>query len=265
MFTHFVFIAIITLFSHSLSVNVLYDINGGDNDVVIKAEFKAIFTSTSRIVPREDIKIVEVVENDVVLWEYEKEDEMCSLVVIFRFEEFVTLVCLKITSDDGSYKLYFIKQNGIWEMLETQDFDEILDDMKSKIPTEKHILLDIQNPDEEKVKVSRRNTGGADFITFTTNYPYSTIKVVDGRSVIWRGMYNEDCCIDCAVYLKNENFELLQAFLCFSNKVGFKFFSKVENRWKTIEQDQFYNNLKTLDMEEDDRLYQECGKMFCRS
>ncbi|UKJ88978.2 hypothetical protein MACJ_002224 [Theileria orientalis] len=224
----------------------------------------AIFTSTSAIIPRGDIKMVEVTEDDIILWEHEKEDEMCSLVVIFRFEEIVTLVCLKITSEDGSYKLHFIKENGVWEMLETQHFDEILQDMKSKIPTDKHILLDIQNPDEEKVKVSRRNTGGADFITFTTNYPYSTIKVVDGRSVIWRGSYNEDCCIDCAVYLKNENFELLQAFLCSGDNVGFKFFSKVEDRWTTIEQDQFYSNLKTLDMEEDDRIYQECRNRICR-
>lgn len=158
------------------------------------------------------------------------------------------MLIMKIKSSEGYSKLHSVKDDT-WLHVSESDFNSVLRELRLRVPSENHILIDISNPNREKVTVKRRNTGGADFITFTTNYPYHLIKIVQGSEVIWRAPLNEDYCADCVIYLRNDEYELLQAFICTNEFIGFKFFTKLNNHWENIAKSEFYNRLEKLDLE----------------
>ncbi|XP_955000.1 uncharacterized protein TA03885 [Theileria annulata] len=245
------YIIILIILNYIKCDNIIYDINDKSSDYVMINEFKATFTSTSSMIPYQDINIIKVIDQNHILWESNTLNESCTYILLFKFEEIIMLI-LKI-KNKNEYKKYHLIKNNNWINLDEKDFKELLIELRLKLPNENQILIDINKPNEEKFKIKRRNIGGADFITFTTYYPYNLIKIVQDTEVIWRAKLNEDYCIDCVVYMKNEQYELLQIFICTRDYIGFKFFNKINNQWEIIDKNDFYNKLYQLDLQENQR------------
>ncbi|EKX72032.1 hypothetical protein BEWA_017110 [Theileria equi strain WA] len=136
--------------------------------------------------------------------------------------------------------LCFLKSSNSWSPIDEDVYDQYLVPVNDS--TINYLKFDLSKPDFSIVVGHKDVMGDITILRYTPHLGRHVTAVVFGESTIWSGHYHDEYCIS-SEHITKGGAIFIKLLLKMGSSFEHRYFTKIDNRWVTLKEDEFKNKL----------------------
>ncbi|AFZ79468.1 hypothetical protein BEWA_023170 [Theileria equi strain WA] len=214
--------------------STLFYVESGEENYVTVLKLKA----------KEDKNPTKLVYGGETIWDGEGKVEVLSTLIYLDGDqpELLTLHHW----EKGREGILFLHNTGNkWQVVQKEDYEKLLEDLKNKGKLGDLVTLNLVNPDESNIDTDEYTESGLSFKAYTPKNGYHISSVMDGQVYVWKAKAGERCTL-VESYIEGDS--TLISIVINGSDYGLylKYFEKVNGEWKNLTQGDFFKKLNGM-------------------
>ncbi|EKX73661.1 hypothetical protein BEWA_036970 [Theileria equi strain WA] len=214
--------------------STLFYVESGEENYVTVLKLKA----------KEDKNPTKLVYGGETIWDGEGKVEVLSTLIYLDGDqpELLTLHHW----EKGREGILFLHNTGNkWQVVQKEDYEKLLEDLKNKGKLGDLVTLNLVNPDESNIDTDEYTESGLSFKAYTPKNAFHISSVMDGQVYVWKAKAGERCTL-VESYIEGDS--TLISIVINGSDYGLylKYFEKVNGEWKNLTQGDFFKKLNGM-------------------